>query len=200
VPAGGAAILLSVTTAQAKVSKGELSFQVDSDVAPAPVTDSSWRFCTMEEGRIVETLVDHLIPPDAETPGGRGAGCAVFVDRQSAGSYGRFAGHYGSSAFAAGLPQQGYQSPQTPADQYRLALASLPQYCSRAYGGAPFHQITDDQKDQVISGLEHGTISPDNIDAKAFFKLLLIDTQTGLFADPVCGGNRGMVAWRMAVC
>lgn len=102
--AGGAAILLSVTIAQTKVSKGELPFQMDSEVASEPVTDSSWRFFTMEEGRVVEALVDRLIPPDAETPGGRGAGCALFVDhfvdRQLAGSYGRFVGHYGSSAFA----------------------------------------------------------------------------------------------------
>lgn len=98
--AGGAAILLSVTIAQTKVSKGELPFQMDSEVASEPVTDSSWRFFTMEEGRVVEALVDRLIPPDAETPGGRGAGCALFIDRQLAGSYGRFVGHYGSSAFA----------------------------------------------------------------------------------------------------
>ena len=192
----GAAILLSVT-AQAKVIKGGLPFQIDSDFAPEPVNGSGWHVFTMEEARIVEAFVDRLIPPDAHTPGGKDAGCAIFIDRQLAGAYGRFAGHYVSGPFAAGLPQQGDQSPQTPAEQYRLALASLARYCARTYGGTPFHQLTDDQKDQLISGLEHGTVALENVNAKAFFKLILTDTETGFFADPVYGGNKDMVAWKM---
>jgi hypothetical protein len=30
----------------------------------------------------MEALVDRLIPPDPETPGGKDAGCAIFTDRQ----------------------------------------------------------------------------------------------------------------------
>ena len=47
-----------------------------------------WAFFTAEEGAAVEALVDRLIPPDAETPGGKDCGCAVFIDRQLAGDYG----------------------------------------------------------------------------------------------------------------
>ncbi len=30
----------------------------------------------------MEAIVDRIIPPDPETPGGKDAGCAVFIDRQ----------------------------------------------------------------------------------------------------------------------
>ena len=33
--------------------------------------------------------------------------------------------------------------------------------------------------------------------AKAFFDQAVTDVQTGFFADPIYGGNRDMVAWKM---
>ena len=59
---------------------------------PAPVTPGIWQFFTPEEGAAIEALVDRLIPPDPQTPGGKDAGVAVFIDRQLAGPYGRSAG------------------------------------------------------------------------------------------------------------
>jgi hypothetical protein len=44
------------------------------------------------EGAAVEALMDRLIPPDPDTPGGKDTGCAVFIDRQLAGTLGRRAG------------------------------------------------------------------------------------------------------------
>jgi hypothetical protein len=35
-----------------------------------------------DEARAIEAIVDRIIPPDDETPGGKDAGCAVFIDRQ----------------------------------------------------------------------------------------------------------------------
>ena len=37
----------------------------------------------------------------------------------------------------------------------------------------------------------------DDGDGKAFFDQILKDMQQGFFADPVYGGNRDMVAWKM---
>ena len=50
-----------------------------------------------------------LIPPDPETPGGKDAGCAVFIDRQLAGPYGRRAA-FTSAAVHQGTKQQGPQT------------------------------------------------------------------------------------------
>jgi gluconate 2-dehydrogenase gamma chain len=76
----------------------------------------------------VEALVDRVIPPDPETPGGKDIGCALYIDGQLAGPYGSFEGPYMSGPFQKGTKEQGPQSPVTPA-QYRQALAALDRHC-----------------------------------------------------------------------
>jgi gluconate 2-dehydrogenase gamma chain len=100
-----------------------------------------------------------------------------------------------SGPFEAGTPQQGPQSSVTPAQQYRQALAALDQHCRGAFGGNPFAALADADKDQVIKGLEDGSLKIAGTDG--FFKLLLNDTQQGFFADPIYGGNKDMAAWKM---
>ena len=87
------------------------------------------------------------------------------------------------------------QSPGTPKEHYRNSLAALERYCREKFN-APFAQLPDDKKDEVIKGLEDGSIKVGDAD-KSFFKLILNDTQQGFFADPVYGGNKDMVAWKM---
>ena len=141
--------------------------------------------------------MDRLIPPDPETPGGKDIGCAVFIDRQLASPYGRFEDHYMKGPFHAGTKEQGDQSPLTPAQHYRRALAALDKYCRGNFSGSAFAQLPDERKDDVLKGLEAGTTRLDDVDGVSFFKLLLMDTQHGFFADPVYGGNKDMAAWKM---
>jgi gluconate 2-dehydrogenase gamma chain len=140
--------------------------------------------------------VDRLIPPDPETPGGKDCGCALFIDRQLAGPYGRFDDHYMQGPFHPGTKEQGDQSPLTPAQHYRQGLAALDTYCRSAFA-AGFAQLPDDRKDAVLTGLESGATKLDGVDSAAFFKMVLTDAQHGFFADPVYGGNKNMAAWKM---
>lgn len=48
-----------------------------------------------------------------------------------------------------------------------------------------------------MQGLENGTIVLNTIDAKLFFDIVLQNTMEGFFADPIYGGNKDMVSWRM---
>ena len=82
---------------------------------PQAVKPGPWVFFTPEEGAAVEALVDRLIPPDPETPGGKDCGCAVFIDRQLAGAYGSASGLYMSPPFLQATPEQGLQASSTPA-------------------------------------------------------------------------------------
>ena len=85
-------------------------------------------------GLAVGALADRIIPPDPQTPGGKDAGCAVFIDRQLAGPYGRAEGHYTRPPFMSGTKQQGPQSADGPAATYRKALAALDRYWRRWIG------------------------------------------------------------------
>jgi gluconate 2-dehydrogenase gamma chain len=49
----------------------------------------------------------------------------------------------------------------------------------------------------VMRGLQTGELALDGRSAKTFFQLLHSNTIEGFFADPVYGGNRNFVGWRM---
>lgn len=142
-------LVFSATSARALVVKGSLPWVPNAGTPPTAVHPGPWVYFTPEEGAAIEALVDRLIPPDPQTPGGKDAGCAVFIDRQLAGSYGSAEGLYMHGPFANGTPEQGNQSPLTPAARYRQALAALDKYCRAGHAGRPFAQIPDDEKDKV---------------------------------------------------
>jgi gluconate 2-dehydrogenase gamma chain len=190
-------LALLAMPADARTIAGALPWQQDAGTPPNLVTPSLWKFFTAEEGAAIEALVDRLIPPDPQTPGGKDAGCAVFIDSQLAGPYGRAQGLYMRPPFQDGAKQQGDQSPMTPAQRYRRGLAALDKYCRNAFAGKGFAQLTDVQKDDIIGKLEKGPLKLEDISAAGFFEQLLKNTQEGFLADPIYGGNRDMVGWKM---
>ena len=188
--------LAAATARAASISRG-LPWAPDQADPPQPAVPGPWAFFTPEEGAAVEALVDRLIPPDPDTPGGKDAGCAVFIDRQLAGGYGSARGLYMRPPFHDGTKQQGMQSPLTPADRYRRSLAALDRSCRAAFAGRPFAQLTGEQQDGIIHRLESGPSPIAGVNGRAFFELLIKDTQQGFLADPIYGGNRDMCAWKM---
>jgi gluconate 2-dehydrogenase gamma chain len=190
-------LLFCSSTVLAGVVKGSLPWVPNAGAPPTPVHPGPWVYFTPEEAAAIEALVDRLIPPDPQTPGGKDADCAVFIDRQLAGPYGSAEELYMRGPFADGTPQQGNQSPLTPAVRYRQALAALDRYCRSTYAGKSFTQISDNEKDKLLSGLEKGQVRPEGTNGQAFFEMLLQNTQEGFFADPVYGGNRNMAGWKM---
>jgi gluconate 2-dehydrogenase gamma chain len=192
-----ASLLLLQTTARAGIIKGALPWQPGAGAPPEPVVDGPWRFFTGSEAAAVEAMVDRLIPPDPETPGGKDAGCAVFIDRQLAGPYGADSGQYRKGPFQQGTKEQGEQSEELPTALYRQGLASLDRYCGGTYAGKTFAQLDDATKDAVIGGLENGSVKLEGADGSKLFAQILKDTKQGFFADPIYGGNRNMAGWRM---
>jgi gluconate 2-dehydrogenase gamma chain len=189
-------LILDPRVARATLIKGELPFHPGTTNGPDVAQPGPWRFFTPEEGTIVEAIVDRLIPADELTPGGKDLGCAIFIDRQLAGSYGHFGGYYMKGPFQNGTKQQGQQSDVTPAEHYRKALAALDDHCQQAFGKR-FAELPDSQKDTVIKDLEDDKLKLAEGSGKDFFKQILNDTQTGFFADPIYGGNKDMAAWKM---
>jgi gluconate 2-dehydrogenase gamma chain len=196
---GGAiwSALLSSASALARVVSGALPWRSNAGTPPVPVLPGPWQFFTRAEAGAIEALVDRLIPPDPHTPGGKDAGCAVFIDRQLAGPYGRSSGLYMQGPFLEGTAEQGPQSPLTPSVRYRQALAALDRYCRDSREGRAFAQLADAEKDAIIAGLEKDEIKLAGADGRAFFEQLLANAREGFFCDPIYGGNRDMVAWRM---
>ena len=191
------ALIFTLASAEARTVAGALPWEPDAGLPPTPAPAGPWQFFTAEEAAAVEAIVDRLIPPDPQTPGGREAGCAVFIDRQLAGPYGSARALYMRPPFMDGTPQQGAQSPLTPAARYRQGLAALDKYCRQAFAGKSFAVLPDEQKDKVLGGMEKGPIVFEGASATALFEQILNNTREGFFADPVYGGNRDMAGWKM---
>ena len=156
----------------------------------------AYAYLTGPEVAFIEAAVDRLIPTDALSPGGKEAGVAYYIDQQLAGRYGRGDTMYTHGPWAAGLPTQGYQLRFTPAEVYRRGMAATDAYATVTYGKV-FHLLDGTHQDAVLKGLESGAILFENVPAKTFFGMLLGDTVQGFFADPMYGGNRDKIGWKM---
>jgi gluconate 2-dehydrogenase gamma chain len=173
--ATASALVIEPGLARGAVIKGGLPWRPGAANPPPQATPGPWRYFTPAEAAAVEALVDRLIPPDPQTPGGRDAGCAVFIDRQLAGAYGSLTGLYMQGPFRDGTKEQGPQSPVTPAEHYRKALAALDRHCRSTFAGVGFAELPDATKDELIKSLEDDKLKFEDIDGKSFFDLILSD-------------------------
>jgi len=168
--------------------------------AAVPVTPGNaphtYTFLSPPEAAFVEAAVDRLIPPDNLTPGGTDCGVATFIDRQLAGAWGSGDRLYMQGPWQKGTPTQGYQLPMTPAEFFRAGITATNAHCRKTYQ-KEFDRLSRDQQVALLEELERGRVALDALSSQQFFDLLLNLTMQGFFADPIYGGNRDKVAWKM---
>jgi gluconate 2-dehydrogenase gamma chain len=176
----GAAILPAARVTGAKAA-----------VAPAV----TYLFLNSTEAAFIEAAVARLIPADDQWPGAAEAGVPNYIDKQLAGAWGAGERLYRGGPWQPGTPSQGYQLPFVPAELFRTALDAIDKELSRA--STPFARMTGDEQDAYLHALEVGGKDLGGVPGDVFFAHLWNCTVEGFFSDPVYGGNRDMVAWRM---
>jgi gluconate 2-dehydrogenase gamma chain len=162
---------------------------------PAEAQPDPYLFFNSEEAAFVEAAVGRLIPADDKWGGAVEAGVPNYMDKQLAGAWGAGERLYRSGPWQAGAPTQGYQLPFTPAELFRTALGAINKMLAQR--GTPFPKMTPDQQDEVLRQLEGSPQDLAGVPANVFFAHLWQCTIEGYFSDPVYGGNRDMVSWRM---
>ncbi|MBV8191063.1 MAG: gluconate 2-dehydrogenase subunit 3 family protein [Alphaproteobacteria bacterium] len=155
----------------------------------------TYLFFNSEEAAFVEAAVARLIPADEEWGGALEAGVPNYIDKQLAGAWGAGERLYRSGPWHPGTPGQGYQLPFTPAELFRMAIGALNKDLTRR--GTTLAKMTPEQQDDFLRQLESGTESLEGVPANVFFAQLWEVTLEGFFSDPVYGGNRDMLSWRM---
>ena len=155
-----------------------------------------YMFLSQTEIAFLDAAVSHLIPKDELGPGAKEAGVTYFIDQQLFGGYGSMARKYTQGPWPEGTPQQGYQSPLTPAAVYRAGIRDTNAYCQKTYGKT-FGALARAQQDEVLKGLDGGKIELEQVRSPFFFNMLLANTIEGFFADPVYGGNRDKAGWKL---
>jgi len=167
------------------------------DAAQGKPANDAYGFLTAAEAEFLSAAVARLIPADDLGPGAFEAGAVVFIDRQLAGEYGRASRWYMQGPWAKGDSTQGYQSRYTPAGLYRAAIHEIDQAVADERRAATFAKLETADQDRWLKDLEDGKPELPTVDANAFFKMLLQNTQEGFWSDPIYGGNRDMVGWKL---
>lgn len=156
----------------------------------------AYGYLTQPEVRFLDAAVARLIPADELGPGAQEADVTYFIDRQLVSSWGTHGRNYRMGPWPEGTPQQGFQSRLTPQEIYRAGIRETNIHCGKQYGKA-FEFLAPAPQDEVLHGLEDGSIELESLSSKLFFGLLWRNTEEGFFADPLYGGNRDKVGWKL---
>src|ERR1700744_1402709 len=138
--------------------KGAIPYAEGATDQPPGIEGVNFKFFTDEERHFIESAVDRLIPPSEVGPSAVEANVPFFLDRQLAGPFGRGDHYYLGGPWKKGVPEQGYQLRFSPAGLYRAAIPAINRYTQAHLGGKPFTDLSSSQKDDVLRGLEAGTI------------------------------------------
>jgi gluconate 2-dehydrogenase gamma chain len=165
------------------------------------------------EAAMVEALTARIIPGTPEDPGAREAGVVYYIDRSLAGSHDGYTQKtYTQGPFlvvseaetpvertsrtdiyrvvetAGGdlVSRYGYQSVLTPQEIYRRGLRSVDAFAQSSFNRSFLEAMDAEEATEF-----------DAPSGKSFFIKLRNDTIEGMFSDPMYGGNRDMVGWRL---
>jgi gluconate 2-dehydrogenase gamma chain len=160
---------------------------------PAAPDEPLYLFFNAEEAAFIEAACERLIPADEVGPGALQAGVPNYLDKQLGGAWGSGERLYRSGPWKQGTPSQGYQLPFTPGELFHTALRAI----QGEFKDKAFKDLPPEQQDAYLKSLEAGGKDLDGVPSAVFFQMLLQMTVEGFFSDPVYGGNKDMVAWKM---
>ena len=195
--ATGASLLGLSHSATAKTYGGAMPGSPTAHARPEQITGDSYVFFDRIEVAFIAAAVSRLIPADTLGPGALDAGCVLFIDRQLAGSYGRAERWYMQGPWPEGDEQQGMQGRMSPAETYRAGIRAVNDHCREHFNGKSFDELTATDQDALLTAMEKGELQLQNIKTNSFFALLLQNTIEGFLADPLYGGNRDMIGWKL---
>jgi gluconate 2-dehydrogenase gamma chain len=156
----------------------------------------AYGYLTQPEIRFLDAAVERLIPTDDLGPGAKEAGVTCYIDRHLCSAWGTHGRNYRSGPWLDGAPEQGFQSRLTPQEIYRIGIREINEYC-RARHEKLFEHLPPPRQDEVLKALEQDKVELPSLSSKLFFDLLWRNTEEGYFADPMYGGNRGKVGWKL---
>jgi gluconate 2-dehydrogenase gamma chain len=188
------------------------------------VPTTAIQFFNPVEAAIVEALTARILPGTPDDPGAREAGVVYYIDRMLANPNGGYTiKTYEQGPFLVVSEQEtpvetssrtdiyrivetqstdlvsryGYQSVLTPQEIYRRGTEYVDAYAQSSFG-APFVELSPEQQDTILEAMDADEATGfDAPSGKSFFTKLRNDTIEGMFSDPLYGGNRDMVGWKL---
>jgi gluconate 2-dehydrogenase gamma chain len=170
--------------------------QTPTPAAAAPAAGEAHLTLTATEAAFLSAAYDTFIPADNMSPSGTDCGLVTYIDRQLAGAWGNGARFYRGGPFLQGKPEHGYQLPLTPREYFAAGIKAANAWTRKTYG-KDFDRLAPEERDAALKAMEGGKAEFPDFNSKPFFELLYQSAMEGFFADPIYGGNRNKVSWRM---
>lgn len=190
-PPNAAAAIAGASAATVAITSATVSAQ--TAVNPA----DGYQYFSIEEAALVEAVVDTMCPADQLTPSGTACGLATYIDRQLSGSFGNGGRTYMAGPWQTGKPQQGYQLSLDPKSFFSAGAVAAQASCQTTTG-KKFQELSPTDRDAFLHSLSDGKIKSERVPLAQWFNDLLYPLfEQACFADPIYGGNRDKVFWRM---
>ena len=125
---------------------------------------------TPDQMRLIDAVVNRLIPSDELGPSAGEAGVPVYLARS-------FAGHLSGEK-----------------DVFSQGLAAI-EAAARARHNTAFVQLSPAQQDEFLNAMEKNEVSGFRPDSRTFFNRIRQLTLEGMFGDPWYGGNKSFAGW-----
>lgn len=178
-------------------------------------------FSRKDDFETLSAATERIFPEDENGPGAIELGVPYFIDKQLASYWGNNAKSYMHDPFRQNQQVRDYQHKDsrqdksgantstkaptpTPRYQTRLnrgeiflhGLRRIEEVSHDQYG-EKFIDLEDKDQDKILESFESGEVNMEAISSKTFFNFLLQTTIEGAYADPVYGGNKNMMGWKM---
>jgi gluconate 2-dehydrogenase gamma chain len=211
------AVMVPIAAQEASPAASPVTQDQSESFAPAV------EFFNPHEAELVDAITARILPGTADDPGAREAGVVYFIDRSIAGTNEGFT----LKTYAQGpylqvnedqatvestsrtdiyrvvetpsdqVSRYGFQSVLNPQDIYRRGLEFVDAYAQTTFNDE-FLNLSEQQQDQILVDMDADEATGfDAPSGKAFFTRLRNDTIEGMFSDPMYGGNRNMVGWKL---
>jgi gluconate 2-dehydrogenase gamma chain len=181
-------------------------------------TDGERLFFDEHQWVTIEAAMSRVIPTD-DQPGAKEAGTVEFLDRYLSGIGFVYAKPDGSGfeQLDGKRAEAWQQRIDILREKYVQGIEELDRR-SRAQFDADFARLTAEQQDQILAKMERPEQQTDVEEAQAtaafapvepamqqtsaeidldFFPLLTLHTRQGFYADPIYGGNKDRVGWKL---
>ncbi|MFE5320366.1 gluconate 2-dehydrogenase subunit 3 family protein [Paenibacillus sp. NPDC056579] len=166
-------------------------------IQPAADYNQALMFFNQEQFRLTEAITERIFPKDELGPGAKELGVAYFIDHQLGGQWGINARDYMMGPFQAGEVTQGNFPNVRRHELFTMGLQGI-QNLSQSKYKKSFLDLGEAEQDEVLKAMEAGNdIKLYGSTGPVFFKMLQNFTMEGVYSDPLYGGNKNMMGWKM---
>lgn len=206
---------------------GLLFNQTDSDQqlveqdGIAQLQDARVFFDRKEDFEVLAAATERIFPKDDYGPGAIELAVPYYIDKQLNSAWGTNSFEYMDGPFPQNtavrefedkdidkskqgpnadvlpnIPAARYQTRLNRGDIFLHGLRAIEEESVKQFDES-FINLDGEQQDEILTTFDEGQVALPGVSSETFFNLLVQMTIEGAYADPVYGGNKNMMGWKM---